>query len=511
MKTKFKYFSLAIAALLMVGFASCSSDDDTIKGVDEIETGGTKMQLVVNMPTGASTRSTTGLTSTEVGTEDENKATKVLLAIFDATTGAHVVNYEQALVLTSTGEDKVNYQTQVFEADALTVGGKYKVYVYVNPYPEMDQKANDVNAFFKPWDTALTEEARYLSVMNGITKERGFFMSSATEVEVNEVLSTAENKATPFKVVANVERAVARFDYTAKNATNVYPVGESSDVSIKFTDYKLINTSKQFFHLKRVNTLGDLSTGTQGGVELVGNFVVDTDWEAKSKAVASWDPYEFANNFYFNMRTTEPVAGYKSLGTSTSESQNLSYVIENTLPLINQSKKGLATAVVFKGKLVFTPSKFNVQDNENVYVWNNKFYGPYANLPAGVKSIVGNQPEDITKTNLEKAGVTAYKWDPTLEGGGGYPVYYVYYNRHNDNNDGTTGPMEFAVVRNNVYKLSINGVKLFGHPEDPQIHIPTLADPNPEKPEDDIETDHIYMDVTANVLPWTVRTNVIEF
>ena len=38
MKTKLKYFSLAIAALLMVGFASCSSDDDTTLGGGENET-----------------------------------------------------------------------------------------------------------------------------------------------------------------------------------------------------------------------------------------------------------------------------------------------------------------------------------------------------------------------------------------------------------------------------------------------------------------------------------------
>lgn len=38
MKTKFKYFSLVIAALLMVGFASCSSDDDTTLGGNENET-----------------------------------------------------------------------------------------------------------------------------------------------------------------------------------------------------------------------------------------------------------------------------------------------------------------------------------------------------------------------------------------------------------------------------------------------------------------------------------------
>ena len=52
MKTKFKYFSLAIAALLMVGFASCSSDDDTTQSVKESAT----KSVVLKLSNGSSTR-----------------------------------------------------------------------------------------------------------------------------------------------------------------------------------------------------------------------------------------------------------------------------------------------------------------------------------------------------------------------------------------------------------------------------------------------------------------------
>lgn len=514
MKTKFKYFSLAIAALLMVGFASCSSDDDTIKGVDEIETGGTKMQLVVNMPTGASTRSTTGVdTGTEVGTEAENKANTVLLSVFD-NAGNFVSNYRPTLKDPTTVGEKVIYVSDVFEANALKLGNSYKVYVYINPYPEMDLKAQNPNEFFVPWDKeGLTEEARYLSVMEGITVKQGFLMSNATTVEAKLVENTAIAEATPFKINADVERAVARFDYTAANATNTYLVGGAGGVSVTFTHYKLLNTSKQFYHLKRVGSPTDY---TQGGAESADSYVVDTDWKDRSpgqkgsyknKAVGSWGEDEFNNNFYFNLKSAN-VTGYNALGISTTDAQNLAYVIENTLPSENFSKKGLATAVVFKGKLVFDQPTYGGGVGLEVFVWNNTFYGTYDKLPAGVRSLVDSFGGRTT-ANLVKAGITSYSWDATM---GGYPVYYVYYNRHNDNNNPkSTGPMEFAVVRNNVYKLSISKVNLFGHSNDPQIKVPTNADPNPELPQDDIEKDNIYMEVTANVLPWTVRTNVIEF
>lgn len=333
-------------------------------------------------------------------------------------------------------------------------------------------------------------------------------MSNATTVEAQKVEATAIAEATPFKIVADVERAVARFDYTAQNADNTYKVGGTGDVSVKFTHYKLLNTSKQFYHLKRVNTTDE---GTQGGAETKDNYVMDTDWDHKKTVVTSWAEDEFNNNFYFNLKSNH-VTGYKELGTSKTDAQNLAYVIENTLPAENASKKGLATAVVFKGRLVFDQATYGGGVGVKVFVWNNTFYGAYSKLPAGVRSLVDSFGGDSME-NLVKAGITSYSWDATLnDNAGGYPVYYVYYNRHNDNNDSKkTGPMEFAVVRNNVYKLSISKVNLFGHSNDPQIKDPTNADPNPELPQDDIERDNIYMEVTANVLPWTVRTNAIEF
>ena len=90
---------------------------------------------------------------------------------------------------------------------------------------------------------------------------------------------------------------------------------------------------------------------------------------------------------------------------------------------------------------------------------------------------------------------------------GTYYTYYYYWNRHNDNGDNAVmGPMEFAVVRNNVYKLRVENLYKYGHPtpvEDP--------DPDPEDPFDPDESLNYYFNVTVEVLPWTVRVNNIEF
>lgn len=111
--------------------------------------------------------------------------------------------------------------------------------------------------------------------------------------------------------------------------------------------------------------------------------------------------------------------------------------------------------------------------------------------------------EAATKT----AGFTLYQ--ASKEGNDeevGYYCYYFYWNRHNDNgNDGVMGPMEFAVVRNNVYKLAVTNIKRLGHPRISE------NDPDPVKPDDPDEKEDVYLKLSVEVLPWVVRVNDIEF
>ena len=91
-------------------------------------------------------------------------------------------------------------------------------------------------------------------------------------------------------------------------------------------------------------------------------------------------------------------------------------------------------------------------------------------------------------------------------GGWGYYCYYYYWNRHNDNGqNGVMGPMEFAVVRNNVYKLAVTKLSRIGHPRVPE------NDPDKPTPDTPDEKGDVYITVTCQTLPWVVRENNIEF
>ena len=84
---------------------------------------------------------------------------------------------------------------------------------------------------------------------------------------------------------------------------------------------------------------------------------------------------------------------------------------------------------------------------------------------------------------------------------GSYYCYYPYYIRHNDNGDDfVMVPMEFATVRNNIYKLQVTNISRIGLPGD--------TPPDPGTPD---EADDVYMKVAVQVLDWVVRINNIVY
>lgn len=103
-------------------------------------------------------------------------------------------------------------------------------------------------------------------------------------------------------------------------------------------------------------------------------------------------------------------------------------------------------------------------------------------------------------------GFTLYQSSNDDEKGWGYYCYYFYWNQHNNNNNpNVMGEMEFAVVRNNVYKLAVTKINQLGHPRLSE------NDPSPVDPDDPDEKGDVYIEVSVSVLPWVVRKNNIEF
>ena len=239
------------------------------------------------------------------------------------------------------------------------------------------------------------------------------------------------------------------------------------------------------------------------------------------------------------------------------------YATENTIPGMNKQENGISTGIVFKGKIqVTTDAPQALQDAINkatggsnadaiLYAYSNQLYVSWTEVREAAldataneefkKAVFGTPKNTPSKTvysddtkspdylwniwhnvkgHNDAAALSAYKEVATNKDhhftlyqssrdendGAGYYCYYFYWNRHNDNgNNGVMGPMEFAVVRNNVYKLSVVDINRLGHPRLSE------NDPDPVDPGTPDEKGDIYLKLSVEVLPWVVRINDIEF
>ena len=127
----------------------------------------------------------------------------------------------------------------------------------------------------------------------------------------------------------------------------------------------------------------------------------------------------------------------------------LDYVQENILPVdvLNQAN-GMAyycTGIVFKAQ--YQPAGINTTDG-TFYRYNGNFY---ASLDE-IKNVIGNQ--SISENNLSQFGIAKYQ-----DG----ICYYTYFIKHAEDRDDTTvSPMEYAIVRNNIYQVNVTGINDIG-------------------------------------------------
>ena len=440
---------------------------------------------------------------TEVGLAKENTISTVDIVLV----GSNTVKATNVTPVAADGS------TYVAKFDKKTIAaGKYDVYIYANcTSPEtfaIDQTSDaDVSA---------------------LTQDNKFWMTNAyaaAQVDITaEALKACTTPQNPYNLGAHtVERSMARFDYKQSGAFNM-----GAGITLTLTDAALINQSKAHYMFRRV-TAGSNATATGavvGGVEIPTNWVVDTDWsnkvaanfDAQLEAPSTWTWTSLAS-LTADDNYTDDAGAYKIW----------CYAKENTIPGIDAQKHNVSTGVVFKAELAYGDNvsaavKAAMDAKKRIYVFNNVLYGAWSDVKAAAEA--GTDPTLQAAYNQAATGVAADA-EPTgaaaaAAGFTGYSAkdgkyynYYYYWNRHNDNGDPyTMDVMEFAVVRNNVYKLAVNAISRFGHPTPPD---PSNPDPDPEPdpdlvhPDDPDESVNYYFNVTVKVLPWTVRINNIEF
>lgn len=512
-----KKLSYLMAALL-VAMTGCQkepqqneglSSEDTVYMKFSIQTLTTRSATDNNAAEGNNPSNSDAAPDYEVGFNEENTITSVDVVLRNATTFA-VANVTNPTEVS--GSNKTEWIAE-FSSSKLTAGDDYDVYIYANCTAKQDLDATS--------DAGIDQ----------MTAENKFWMTSAygpTKV-TDLVLSTNSDSPTDLGA-CYVERAMARFDYMPING-GIYTLADGMTVTL--TDAALINQSKEFYLLRRVSDNGTNTNWTVGGAETPMNYVVDTDYAAKNDGyneslVNNFDAHLTlpANWTWKSIKPDDLVKadnwngtddGTTGLNPNPTHELNDYYVWqyakENTIPGVEIQENGISTGVVFKGEL--TGDIVTNASGAPIYVFDGKLYGTWTQVvaaaaetsaPEALKFAVANCNNSGTPKDAETLAANGFKGFSAVDGK--YYTYYYYWNRHFDNADNKgMGQMEFAVVRNNVYKLCVDTITGYGHP------TPGGSDPDPDPvdPTDPDESGEYYFKVTAKVLPWVVRVNHIGF
>lgn len=559
---RFSKFFFASAAMAMI-FTGCSNDEPVNMAPEQ---GNVYAQLTLQLPEGSRANTTTPDDNTnssdgfEIGNDKENNVGSVLVVLSskkeDGSYDYVTSNLADAHPVANNG-NRPSYNVQFETRDLIDNAGKeIFVFAFCNPTTDLVKAAEGgfANGFV---DATGNITAASISVANG------FFMSNAaitsvtlpSKEQMDNFYNTPQN---PFYLgTVKVSRATARFDFKQtkiedQTEDNLYPIYNqvtseegSKDLMgyVKLDGMALFNEALNYYYLPRVSADGTNTNATICGPEIPGIYVVSPFATEKAAKPLSLD--FIRQNYRFNGQPEEGESigmifsdlNYEALGSNLGEDNDENwgpdnkgikdymiwkYVAENTIPAVDAQRKGITTGIAFKGHIIpveDTELATAMNGTNVIYAYEGVIRGDLKMLKDAVKKnpvstlaetfkaqfgieeitdeTLATVTEDLTST--VKGGLTIYKPE-----NGQYPVYYAYYNRHDDNgNNGVMKAMEFAVVRNNVYKIAVSNILEFGHPGDPG------NDPDPENPENPDETPKTYFRVNVQVLPWVVRINNI--
>lgn len=329
-------------------------------------------------------------------------------------------------------------------SDLLEVGRTYDVVVIANAGEEtaisklsdLRDKVFDKEGLLKyQYDPYLGKKVE--SIMMASAEPAWFTLDAGNDSPQNAV---------PVRV--ELERMVARIDCTVDI---IYDVPGTKD-KVEMEGIYIVNRYKgETYAFKRVTE--DLKTNPVK-IEYLGkekvadniaaNYVLDPKTLAAQPAEQDYDVYF---NTYFSgedwaqqyQKETE-----KEDNTYTYVSYMLENVMINDAPGV--SVNDYSTGIVFAA--VYSPDGMSGEGNRSDFYWyNGKAYSSLESI-----GLPG-----ATEGNYENYGIRFYK---------GGRCYYTYWINHaDDGDDNSIGPMEFAIVRNNVYKINVTGISGIGTPE----------------------------------------------
>lgn len=451
-----------IIAVLLLSLGACSLIHDDMEELGYREDGSAYAYVSLTIHTGTAgnvTRANPTGGETGDGYEDgqtyENAVSNLTLFFYPATLGDGGVN-----------RDNVNFTAKVFINNIVELQN--------DPQQPID-RTYEVGPV-KVNGLKMNQQYHVLAVANAENQTGISSLDALREAQINQVYAFSEqegysnfvmasegdedpvldikydnSKDNPAKTAIDLERLVARVDYQAegeyKTTTN-----DANDIegTVTIESAVLVNDFiGDTYFLKRTGSTVDASDVTYLGDETLNpaNWVVDAFLTSEKKN-------ELYRN-YFTSFTSQP--NWESLlkkGDPIEDSAGqtwyrIGYTMENTNQVQSESDlENYCTGIVFKAKFVPT-NLVGYTEGTTFYRYNNTLYKSISDL----QSLIPN----LTEENCDEYGVDVYK--------DGY-CYYTWWIKHNnDDNEAAFGPMEYAIVRNNIYQLKVTSIAGLGEKE----------------------------------------------
>lgn len=424
---KMKTITLSLLALLLVmSFASCASDTTSDLPLPSKDMKA-YLQIKVTVEGSGDTRASRATAEPqggeegdgrEPGTNHENDVNSLTVLLYksdkaDLSQDDATIDYVYTFTnlnkeTTSSGKD-ATYTTVPKEIDAAIVDKNYHVIVIAN--------ADDMTSKCKGQKISEVRDLQMSKVCTrdaDITKFSNFIMSSKKDARI-DFTTNKGSETDPYQVDVDIERLAARIDiipnaeYDDTNQGYYYDVKDGANVIGGFklesvTPSKVM--TKGEYLIKRVSSDATLSSITYFGIE-----AKDADNKATNYVVCPWKNIHTSTTL---SNAEGPASLYnvkKTTSTSTTvgeASYILDYVMENTT---TDNAEDYSTGLIFKGKYY--------ESSE----WDATNHRPNSGVAGAAKE-------------------------------------YTYTIRHSDPTGAgpKTAPMYYGIVRNNIYRVRIEGV-----------------------------------------------------
>ena len=324
----------------------------------------------------------------------------------------------------------------------------------------------------------VEDEMELLNMVDSITYKEG------VESNIPDKGPVMTNRATSFlafdftawankscMIEVELERVMSKLQIGVSQNTFQLTHNEKKYADINITNYKLVNLNKQYYLFQHKDSLSALAE--QPVFSLPRNFSDYNDEDEQyvvdplfyKKTLRASDAEAFRNYYlsWFGTYTTDDFASMPS-----ADNYGYAYILENTTFKTSQ-KNGYSPGIVFKAAVnpvfVFlydTNLKTLVEENrpeywpKTIYFYNYNFYGSIQSINVAT-GLTLDELETYTDAQLKLYGIKQCKFNM-----GVYETYYTYWIKHRSDDANPMGPMEYGIVRNHFYRLTITGISGIG-------------------------------------------------